>query len=227
MFRRECRDMYRVGICTLEENQWLKAYQALKSADLELVLITKFEQLSELDGFVLDIGSEELFQPICEWLVNAQKYSQLLVWIRSSIELRKGVYLQLGVDGFILEEDGGDSLLLMIQNAFNRIEQSQTKKAVMEEVTQIRLDNVSRSIWLPGEQEVLLTKQEYKIVALLYAQANTVVPYQSINQQLWHEDLEDSFYRVANIIFHLRSKLGKENKKIIQTVRSVGYKLVM
>jgi DNA-binding response OmpR family regulator len=74
-----------------------------------------------------------------------------------------------------------------------------------------------------GEEKVQLKGKEAKLLSLLLAHPNELMPYEKINEALWDFDEEPSAGSLRTYIKTLRSHLGKER---IETVKNTGYRFV-
>ena len=73
-------------------------------------------------------------------------------------------------------------------------------------------------------QILTLTRQEYRLLALLLEHAGEVVPRVVILTQVWGYTPEVRTRTVDAHIRRLRSKLGMHARKYIETVVGVGYR---
>ena len=97
-----------------------------------------------------------------------------------------------------------------------------------KENQKLELIERNNSVFLGGEKEVLLTHIEFRVLNTLYDHPKVTVSYEELYASVWKDNrVEDKSYRLSNIIFHLRKKMGvvPNTPEFIKTVRSKGYML--
>ncbi|WP_339101703.1 response regulator transcription factor [Candidatus Enterococcus clewellii] len=182
-----------------------------------------------LDVLLIQSGSAADVGNICELLIEIRKRTNTLIWILSDKlpNTTRIIFLQLGADGIVTNQIEPDEYLLILRNSLKRYGLSEE---VEENLDDFKLIPNNLSVVIEGNQEISLTRLEFKTIELLYEKKSEAIPYQAIYQQVWDndgDDVKNSNYRVANLIFHLRKKLEKNplEPKYIKTVRSKGYLL--
>ena len=75
-----------------------------------------------------------------------------------------------------------------------------------------------------SDEEIQLTTKEYEILALLCKNRGKVISRDDIFEQIWNTDQILESRTVDMHIKSIRAKL-KENKDLIKTIYSVGYKI--
>ncbi|WP_348921442.1 winged helix-turn-helix domain-containing protein [Enterococcus rotai] len=177
-----------------------------------------------LDGFLFHVGGKIDFKKVCEWILYLKQNTQLLIWVITEQEDKQEtmIYFQLGASGVFVEKD--ENWMLAVNNTIS------SKKVLAEIKSQpLKLDDKNQSVLIDGNREEPLTRKEYELMEILYTNANKAVSYEKLQKLLWKDGSveEEQLYRIANIVFHLREKLGDthEKKRFIQTVRSKGYRL--
>ena len=75
-------------------------------------------------------------------------------------------------------------------------------------------------------KEIQLTLKEFRLLEYLMRRPNQVIQRVDLSDNIWDFDY-DSFSNIIDVyINRLRNKIeGGKNKKLIQTIRGVGYKL--
>ncbi|MCB5953438.1 winged helix-turn-helix domain-containing protein [Enterococcus sp. CWB-B31] len=188
--------------------------------------------VDNLDGVVLKEDSDQNIGVICGLIMKIKEKSNPLIWVLSDqpSALQKVLYLQLGVDGTFTSETAPEEVNLIIRNSLNRYQKVKSKstKPEIEKGLGIELLPYNLSIKLEAtQQEIPLTKLEFQLMKLLYDNLHVGVSYKEIYEYVWQKPYKNNKYRVANLVFHLRSKLeGAEVESVvIRTVRSKGYML--
>jgi len=75
-----------------------------------------------------------------------------------------------------------------------------------------------------GEREIHLSPTEFRLLELLMRRSGRVVPRDAIVEAVWDFDHEVEENTLDTFIRLLRSKIDREHdRKLIQTVRGIGY----
>ncbi|MCA5011467.1 MULTISPECIES: winged helix-turn-helix domain-containing protein [unclassified Enterococcus] len=201
-------------------------------------LVLAKDQL-DLDGYsgviIQETKSEELYN-VCELIMNLKRKNHSFIWVitKNAQQTSNLLYLKLGADGIIDSRCECEQIKWSIKNTLMRY---QKQGDSMGRKKQLQLDDYqlfsrNLSIVLADDTEIELTKLEYKIFELLNTKPNQAYSYAEIYQHVWGTTTEMPKSRVANIIFHIRTKLeigqkGKRNRLLIKTVRNKGYMLCM
>jgi DNA-binding response OmpR family regulator len=88
----------------------------------------------------------------------------------------------------------------------------------------ITLDQVRRTVTLDGSA-IELTLTEYELLRLFLLNPRRVLPRQLILDRVWGYDFYGNENNVEVYVGYLRRKLGDEARRLIETVRGVGYRL--
>lgn len=86
----------------------------------------------------------------------------MFVWIISSKNLNKELYLELGANGFLLEEEKEECLYLMIDNTLGYFKQYEFEASEVSNKS-IKLIDTNLAILVKGK-EVNLTRLQFKIL---------------------------------------------------------------
>lgn len=242
--KEKSREMYKIGYVALstatEKNYMSKlkvTYENVHKIEQEQVMLKKEH---ELDAVVIQDDDNQYVGNICEMIIHLRRSSNTLVWVISEHITKENrcVYPRLGADGIAGNECEPDELVQLISNALDRHssfpetfkkqvgltsrENQQRKPAKLELVP----SNFSIKI---EDEEIDLTRLEYLAMEYLYKNSGRAISYEEIYQNVWKNDVGKRKYRVANLIFHLRKKIEKNETtpKYIKTVRSKGYMLAI
>ncbi|MBM7689981.1 hypothetical protein BCR24_13870 [Enterococcus ureilyticus] len=227
--------MYHIGLIALEEqegqlNQWrnklpgdwiIRFIEPDKELNLEHIdLLLYIEETSSQIG------------EICEKLVSLKDKSDFLswVWIQENNRMNRLVYLNLGADFVAYSDMNQAEWLLIMTNAIKRNQKKMSYQNfdLKKESQKLELIERNNSVLLGGEKEVLLTRIEFRVLNTLYDHPKVTVSYEELYASVWKDNrVEDKSYRLSNIIFHLRKKMGvvPNTPEFIKTVRSKGYML--
>ncbi|MBP2097250.1 DNA-binding response regulator [Enterococcus rivorum] len=194
------------------------------------------EQLPNLDGLVMYYSDETEKTEIYEHLVTVKNISTIPIWVISEeiSSIERLIFLKLGAFAIKKEGEFNEILSLSLSNTLKLIHsKSEPRNEVYSSQFTYRTQNVKIneqdfSIHFKEGQIVHLTKLEYQLFAKLAKNPNQVVLYDELIESLWIDsDKIDPFYRLANLVFHVREKLKKSNvnPNIIRTIRLRGYML--
>ena len=227
--------MYTLGILSQENysetvlNEFEKRGFTLKPLDEENICT------NDVDGIFIEETQDHSITTICELVLSIRKESDVFIWVLSetSTTVDRQVYLQLGVDNVFNRKYFPTEPLLIIRNTFTRQDRrgsvAQEELTIRSEKGGMDLNPRNLSMTIPTEdnqmKEIGLTKLEYRIIELLNSSPGKTYSYKEIYENLWSQPYNDQPYRVANVVFHIREKLG--NDSIIKTVRSKGYRLIL
>ena len=100
------------------------------------------------------------------------------------------------------------------------------RRHTIHEAGNLVLDLESRCASLGGER-LLLTHQEFEVLALLTRRANLIVLHKEICRTIWGSCSPREVKRLGVVISNLREKLDGLSPHTISTVRSRGYGLVL
>lgn len=234
--------MYNIGINQPKEKFDRTYLEILSQSNCNLHSLsvndsTEEGLLDNLDGVILREDGINDMPTICGQIIKIKKNSNPFIWILSKEpkSTERVVYLQLGADGTFSESNEPEEVALIITNSLNRymkfsnvpIKKIQKEESKDNELNfQLVPDNLSVRIG-SDNKEISLTRMEFKLLNLLYANQSKGLTYEEIQEHLWEGNGEASRFRVANVVFHLREKLEAAdlNPNIIRTVRSKGYML--
>ncbi|OTN88865.1 hypothetical protein A5819_001357 [Enterococcus sp. 7E2_DIV0204] len=227
--------MYRIGVVNFEGNtsEW-EQLQTIIPSEWTLIPIVE-DSKDRYDLIIIVENSLKQVGEICGQLIQVKKEADSLIWIWSVVqnEMNRMVYLKLGADGVKTDSLKLEEWLLVAENALKRkkiISNLQTEKTVQESRCEgIVLNHRNRSVVVNETEEVQLTNLEYKAMDLLFKNMGKTVTYEEMYQVIWEEEesTERKFYRISNLIFHIRQKFIQETSatETIRTVRSKGYVL--
>ena len=237
--REERFKMYNIGYMSMAQ-EWNQEYFDL--FDTAVFAVNKLDE-EDIDIFLkqhvllIETSSIEDLPSICQILIKAKEYPELLIYIISSFEkinqVPRTVFLQLGANGVKDETMSTKEFSLIVSNTLTKVSASKPSNMCLfdtnlaNEEFKVQLNPNNLSIFTNNE-EIGLTKLEYQIMDLLYKNKGQAVTYADIYERVWNKhtniDNEEKKSRIANAVFHLRKKLGGDSD-CIKTVRSKGYML--
>lgn len=131
--------------------------------------------------------------------------------------------LTAGGDDYIVKPFALEELVARVQVALRRRGATTTVTA-RHQVHDLVLDDDAHRVWR-GDDEVLLSATEYKLLRLLITNAGRVVSRAQILDHVWQYDFDGESAIIESFISNLRKKADAVEPKLIHTVRGVGYSL--
>ena len=188
----------------------MEALTAFQTTSIDLVLLDL--GLPDIDGIdLLKILSKRLHLPI------------IIISARSNEE-EKVKALDLGADDYVTKPFGTNELLARIRTAL-RHQNVQTEAISVIENKALKIDFEKQLVYKDG-REIHLTKNEYRILALMFRQLGKVVTYQTLMTEVWGPYSDDSQTLRVNMS-NIRKKIEKDTLKpeYLITEIGVGYRL--
>ena len=145
----------------------------------------------------------------------------ILLTARGEIE-HKVEGLDLGADDYVVKPFSLEELTARVRAQLRQPGQRRTTEL---QVGDIKLDFRTRHVERAGN-EIRLTAREFELLAYLMRHPNQVLSRGQIQNAVWDYDYEPGTNVIDVYIGYLRRKLGTDGSVPIETVRSVGYRLV-
>lgn len=184
---------------------------ALLDAQTEVVLLDL--GLPDVDGIDL-----------CRRIRARSDVPIVVVTARSQVTERiKG--LRAGADDFVIKPYDVHELLARIEAVTRRARpvRTEAERIVVVSADDVQIDLVARQL-LVGDAPVDLTPKEFDIVAVLARHPGVAVPKDRLIREVWNTDWRGFTHSLEVHVGAIRRKAGK--RRIIETVRGVGYRLV-
>ncbi|WP_427040185.1 response regulator transcription factor [Enterococcus hirae] len=200
------REQYRLTVAA----NGMEALTALQAETFDVILLDL--GLPDIDGMdLLKILRKRMDLPIV--VISARKD-----------ENEKVDALDLGADDYVTKPFGTNELLARIRTALRH-------KKTKEEQTLIVVNNAlkidfDKQLVYKNDQEIHLTKNEYRLLKCLFEQIGKVVTYQTLMTQVWGPYSEDSQILRVNMS-NIRKKIETNTLKpeYIITEIGIGYRL--
>ena len=201
----------------LKENGFVVDVAYTAKDGLIRVLDTEYD-LVILDVMLPDKNGWVVFEEIRK---EGVRVPVLFLTARDSIEDRvKG--LELGADDYLIKPFAFSELLARIRVVLRR---PQAQKSTEIEIADLKIDLLKRKVQRAGRQ-IDLTQKEFVLLSLLAQRSGDVISRTMIAEQVWDMNFDSDTNVVDVAIRRLRSKVDDPfNKKLIHTVRGVGYVL--
>lgn len=132
--------------------------------------------------------------------------------------------LDSGADDYLPKPFSPDELLARIRAVLRRYGR-QGPVAALLRVGPIELEPDNRIVRRSGE-ELSLTELEFQILELLMRSAGRVVNRDEIAAVLYQRETNPYERSLDVHVSHLRKKIEREGKSLIQTVRGAGYRMI-
>lgn len=131
--------------------------------------------------------------------------------------------LDLGADDFLSKPFSFVVLLARLRALLRR---APADREPVLTAGSIRLDPAARRCWR-GEEEVTLTAREFSLAEFLVRRKGQVVSRNTIAEHVWDSDLDVDSNVIEVYIGYLRRKLDDgRTRRLIETVRGIGYRLI-
>ncbi|MDT2498739.1 response regulator transcription factor [Enterococcus avium] len=188
----------------------MEALTAFQTTSIDLVL---------LDLGLPDIDGIDLLKILCKRL-----HLPIIIISARSNEEEKVKALDLGADDYVTKPFGTNELLARIRTAL-RHQNVQTEAISVIENKALKIDFEKQLVYKDG-REIHLTKNEYRILALMFRQLGKVVTYQTLMTEVWGPYSDDSQTLRVNMS-NIRKKIEKDTLKpeYLITEIGVGYRL--
>ncbi|EMF0287356.1 response regulator transcription factor [Enterococcus hirae] len=200
------REQYRLTVAA----NGMEALTALQAETFDVILLDL--GLPDIDGMdLLKILRKRMDLPIV--VISARKD-----------ENEKVAALDLGADDYVTKPFGTNELLARIRTAL-RHKKTKEEQALIVVNNALKID-FDKQLVYKNDQEIHLTKNEYRLLKCLFEQIGKVVTYQTLMTQVWGPYSEDSQILRVNMS-NIRKKIETNTLKpeYIITEISVGYRL--
>ena len=175
------------------------------------------------DLVLLDLGLPDLEgRVVCQQLRETTSVPIIVVSARGE-EIDRVVLLELGVDDYVVKPFGFRELVARIRAVTRRASVSDPHHETADlRVGPLQIDRRGRTVVFRGTT-IEVTPKEYDLLVFLAVEAGAVRSREQLIHDVWDEHWWGSTKTLDVHIASLRKKLANE---LIETVRSVGYRLV-
>jgi len=175
------------------------------------------------DLVLLDLGLPDLGGNVVCQRLRARSSVPIIVVSARGEEIDRVVLLELGADDYVVKPFGFRELVARIRAVARRMSGPEPAPAPTElAVGPLRIDRRTRMVVFDG-RAVELTPKEFDLLVFLASDAGGVRGRDQLIHDVWDEHWWGSTKTLDVHIASLRKKLRPE---LIETVRSVGYRLV-
>lgn len=174
------------------------------------------------DLVLLDLGLPDLEgRLVCQRLRERSTVPIIVITARSD-EIDRVMLLELGADDYVVKPFGFRELLARIRAVLRRAKGGTAGADPVLTVGALVIDRRSRAVRFQG-RDVALTPKEYDLLVYLAAEPGAVRTREQLMHDVWDEHWWGSTKTLDVHVASLRRKLHAD---AIETVRSVGYRLV-
>ncbi len=178
------------------------------------------------DAILLDLGLPD--QDGIQVLKSIRKWTSAPVIIISARgqEKDKIAGLDAGADDYLTKPFGIPELMARLRVAIRHAENKPEDAAPVYENAGLKVDLVTRRVWLK-KKEVRLSPLQYELLAVLVKHAGRVVKHEQLMKEVWGEDREVTPESVRIFVHQLRHKIEPDpvRPRSLKTEPGVGYRL--
>ena len=204
--------------------------QLMKELSFNVILVETQEKLMEelksdfLDIVILDVNSFNNFPKIIDQILKIKGNSYILLSIEKGDKFSKIDALLKGVDDYIYNdyrlEEISAKVKAIVRTLTKKINDNNSEELSIYDLT---LNPANREVKRNGK-EIELTNKEFLLLEYFLRNKNRVLTRTMISEKIWDIDFITESNIVDVYINFLRAKVDKGyDKKIIRTVRGVGY----
>lgn len=195
----------------------------LTIASTGMEALTAF-QTTSVDLVLLDLGLPDIDGIDLLKILRKRMHLPIIIISARNNEEEKVKALDLGADDYVTKPFGTNELLARIRTAL-RHKNVQTETVAVVENKELKIDFEKQLVYKDG-REIHLTKNEYRILALMFRQLGKVVTYQTLMTEVWGPYSNDSQTLRVNMS-NIRKKIERDTLKpeYLITEIGVGYRL--
>ena len=191
------------------------------------IVKNKRDTLNILDKETFDVVLLDVSLPdgngfdICKYIKEKKNISVIFLTAKDE---EKDVVMgfDLGADDYIIKPFRNRELVSRIKNVLRR--KNNLDNGL--QIKNIKINTETGKVY-KDEEEVTLTKLEYKILVNLFLNKNRLITREEILNDIW--DIAGNFVEDNTLtvyIKRIREKIGDKEGKIIETVRGIGYRVI-
>ena len=191
------------------------------------IVKNKRDTLNILDKEKFDIVLLDVSLPdgngfdICKYI--KEKKNIPVIFLTAKDEEKDVVMgFDLGADDYIIKPFRNRELISRIKNVLRR----KNNLDNCLQIKNIKINTETGKVY-KNEEEITLTKLEYKILVNLFSNKNRLITKEEILNDIW--DIAGNFVEDNTLtvyIKRIREKIGDKESKIIETVRGLGYRVI-
>jgi len=173
-----------------------------------------------LDLGLPDISGFEVIQQLRSW----SSVPIIIVSARGQ-ESDKVAALDAGADDYLTKPFGVNELLARVRVMLRRKARPDDSSDSVFSAGHLNVDLNRRQVFVKGE-EVHLTPTEYRILAVLIAEAGKVLTHRQLLHEVWGPDCTHEVHYLRVYMNQLRRKIGDTSTppQLVQTEPGIGYR---
>lgn len=181
-------------------------------------------QTTTIDLVLLDLGLPDIDGIDLLKILRKRMHLPILIISARNNEEEKVTALDLGADDYVTKPFGTNELLARIRTALRHQNVHPENLSVVEN-NALKIDFDKQLVYKDG-REIHLTKNEYRILALMFRELGKVVTYQTLMTEVWGPYSNDSQTLRVNMS-NIRKKIETDTLKpeYLITEIGVGYRL--
>jgi two-component system response regulator RegX3 len=164
---------------------------------------------------------------VCAQLRAEQNDLPILMLTALDSEQDRVEGLDTGADDYVTKPFSVAEVVSRVRSHLRRRELDRSRSSNVVNVGGLRLDVARHSASVDGKP-VLLTRSEFRLVALLASESGKPFTREQLIRHLWESDFVGDRRAIDVHVSNLRRKIERDARKPrrLVTVRGVGYKLV-
>ncbi len=162
---------------------------------------------------------------VCREIRRGSRVPIIMLTARGD-ETDRVVGLELGADDYVVKPFSARELVARIRAVLRRVpDEAEPAAGGEHRVGGLVVDTAMRRVELDGE-ELPLTRREFDLLALLVANADTVLTRERLIDEVWDTNWFGSTKTLDVHVSSLRRKLGDDaaDSRYLHTVRGVGFR---
>ncbi|MDT2571125.1 DNA-binding response regulator [Enterococcus sp. HMSC29A04] len=181
-------------------------------------------QTTTIDLVLLDLGLPDIDGIDLLKILRKRMHLPILIISARNNEEEKVMALDLGADDYVTKPFGTNELLARIRTALRHQNVHPENLSIVEN-NALKIDFDKQLVYKDG-REIHLTKNEYRILALMFRELGKVVTYQTLITEVWGPYSNDSQTLRVNMS-NIRKKIETDTLKpeYLITEIGVGYRL--
>jgi DNA-binding response OmpR family regulator len=172
---------------------------------------------------LLDLGLPDIDgYEVCR-RIRATSSMPIIVITARGEEIDRVLGLELGADDYMVKPFGFRELVARIHAVTRRVgAQGESEEPIVHLTGGLTIDNRTRRI-TRGEDEIVLTRKEFDLLALLATDPGATFTREEILEQVWDSHWYGPTKTLDVHVASLRKKIA--DPELVETVRGVGFRL--
>jgi DNA-binding response OmpR family regulator len=215
-------DLELLGLITYALRQ--AGYWTVDAAD-GVTAVTVFER-EEPDLVILDVNLPRLSGlEVCRKIRAASQVPVMMLTVRSGEEDQVEA-LDLGADDYLTKPFSPRTLLARVRALLRRSTAGGERPAPLE-TGDFVLDMERQTVGVGGREPVRLTKLEFRLLQLLFANAGHTLPTERLLRHVWGNRVSDDRQLLKQLVHRLRLKIEPDvaEPRYLVTASGIGYVL--